>query len=156
MGLFSIFKTSKKEEKMGYLRVIVEMAGIDGRISDKEDYMINLFAKILKLSEKEIRESKSLDYNQVTLPTSSKDKEQLITDLIMLMLIDNDISESEYLFCKDVASRLSISGVFVDNKINEIISNAHLLLNGAYDQKKLQLSFTKILMNSISKTMKKS
>ena len=152
MGLFSIFRRSN-EEKISHIRLLIEMAGIDREIDDKEKYMIDLFCKTLRLSDDEVQKSYNLNLSKVILPKSSKDKEQLIVDIIMLMLIDNDINETEYEICKKIASQLSINGMFVDNKIKEVIDNAHILLNGAYDQGKLRISFAKILMNSIQQNI---
>lgn len=153
MGLFSIFNKKSSEEKVSHIRILIEMATIDGEMDSKEKYMISLFAKTLKLSDMEVEKGSTLSYSQILLPKRQKDKEQLIVDLIMLMLIDNDINEKEYYFCKRIASQLSIPGTFVDNKIKEVIDNAHILLNGAYDQEKLRVDFEKILMDNISKTM---
>jgi len=153
MGLFSIFNKKSSEEKICRLRILIEMATIDGEMDSKEKYMISLFAKMLKLSDLEIEKGNKLSYSQIILPKRPKDREQLIVDLIMLMLIDNDINEKEYYFCKKIASQLSIPGNYVDNKIKEVIDNAHILLNGAYDQEKLRVDFAKILMDNISKTI---
>lgn len=154
MGLFSIFNKRGSEEKISRLRILIEMATIDGEMDSKEKYMISLFAKMMKLSDLEVEKGNKLSYSQIILPKRPKDKEQLIVDLIMLMLIDNDINEKEYCFCKKIASQLSISGIYVDNKIKEVIDNAHILLNGTYDQNKLSIGFMKILSNDIQKNLK--
>lgn len=141
--LFNLFKKNRVKESN--LKILNELINTSNNPTNKELYLLDLFRKTYNISKrKKLKIIRSIDKTRV-YPKNNSEKIQLVTDLCMLMCIENNIKVEQFDFCLNICKEMVIDDREVDNQIKLIISNADVLLNGAYDDTLLTQSFRGII-----------
>jgi len=125
MGLFDFFKKDETENTdKNYLKQLIKVAMSDGNIDDKESAFINKIAKKFELSNADIEEIKiNLPDIKFQEPGSSKERFQMVFDLVWLMLIDGNIDVNEIHICSRVAMKMGYEPQIVEDLVNAIKNN---------------------------------
>ena len=121
MALFGLFKKTD-QEKLNYIRILFELAEIDGEFSAEELETISHQAIRLGLKQKDVAKIQSEIGTDFNIPSDPKLKESLIKDLVFMMLSDNHIAEKEYIFCKTIFSKLGLSKDALDKEIDAFLT----------------------------------
>ena len=120
MGLFDLFRSKSKSEKLGHLKSIMAMAMADGQISKEEEYLIASIMKREGLSIDDVK--KCLDSN-IVYPTDVETRCKYLADMLALMIADGKIDDNELIYFKITARALDLekeANVLLDAAIQTI------------------------------------
>ncbi len=120
MGLFNIFKQNEEDKNRSHIKNLLEVAIADGNLDDDEFNLILKIAGSYDISEEEVKNIRSNPGSiSFSPPSSYSAKVKLLEDLVKVMIVDKTIDENEVKICKDLAIRLNIAPVIVDELIQE-------------------------------------
>ena len=123
--LSSLFVSNEKQAKLDLIRVMLTLADADGHIDDSEMTLIAAVATREGLTEKEFRTAVKDGSTRMAIPKDSKTKLTYLNDLVSLMMVDGDISDSEIMMVKGFAIKLGFKPELVDllilNTIKDIV-----------------------------------
>jgi len=123
MGLFNVFQNNEEKKNKSYIKNLLEVAIADGKLDESELKVIIKIAANFDISESEVHAIKDnhpdIDF---TPPSSYSAKVKLLEDLVKIMIADKQIDESEVKICKDLAIKLDINPVIVDELIQSSIN----------------------------------
>lgn len=123
MGLFNILKKNKKARDKSYIKSLLDVANIDGKLDENELSQIVKIAKKFNITLEEVNEIRdNLDEIKFIPPSGYSAKVKLLEDLVKIMMSDKSIDESEIKFCKDFAYKLNIAPQMVDDLIQTLNS----------------------------------
>lgn len=118
MGLFNIFEKNETAKNKSYLKSLIDLANIDGNLDEEELRQIIKIAEKFNITSDEVIKIKDNPGEVEFVPPSSYDaKVKLLKDLVIIIMADKSIDESEISFCKDLAFKLNIAPVIVDDLI---------------------------------------
>jgi uncharacterized tellurite resistance protein B-like protein len=122
MGLFSVFQNNEKKKNKSYIKNLLEVAIADGKLDESELNVIINIAANFDITKDEVLSIK--DHNptiEFTPPSSYSAKVRLLEDLVKIMIADKQIDENEVKICKDLALKLDIAPVIVDELIQSSV-----------------------------------
>ena len=123
MGLFNVFQGNEDKKNKSYIKNLLELARADGKLDDSELELVISIAGNFDISKVEVLEIKDNPNSiQFTPPSSYSAKVKLLEDLVKIMIADKEIDEKEVKLCKDLALKLDIAPVIVDELIQNLIS----------------------------------
>ena len=122
MGLFNVFQGNEDKKNKSYIKNLLELAIADGKLDESEMKAIISIAGNFDLSEQEVMAIKD-NHQEIdfTPPSSYSAKVKLLEDLVKIMIADHEIDEKEVKICKDLALKLNIASVIVDELIQNSI-----------------------------------
>jgi uncharacterized tellurite resistance protein B-like protein len=122
MGLFNVFQSNEDNKNRSYIKNLLEVAIADGKLDESELNLVISIAEKFDLTKNEVLEIKNnpADF-KFTPPSSYSAKVKLLEDLVNIMIADKRIDENEVKICKDLAYRLDIAPVIVDELIQNLI-----------------------------------
>ena len=124
MGLFSAFYGNEDKKNKSYIKNLLEVAIADGILDESELELVISIASNFDISKEEVIEIKDNPSTiQFTPPSSYSAKVKLLEDLVKIMIADKEIDEKEVKICKDLAIKLDIAPVIVDDLINNYTEN---------------------------------
>lgn len=110
--------------QLGQIKNLLNVAFVDGKIEESELSLIAAVASREKLSEEQLESLlDNPDSVEIEIPEDEETRQEYLTDMIALMLIDGEISESELQMCKLYAIRLGYPSSIVDEMLNDIITD---------------------------------
>ena len=122
MGLFSVFYSNEKQKHKSYIKNLLEVAIADGKLDDSELNVIIKIAANFEMTKDEVMTIKDTHPDiEFTPPSSYSAKVKLLEDLVKIMIADKQIDENEVKICKDLALKLDIAPVIVDELIQSSI-----------------------------------
>ena len=122
MGLFNAFYGNEDKKNKSYIKNLLEVAIADGILDDSELKLVISIASNFDISKEEVIEIKDNPSTiQFTPPSSYSAKVKLLEDLVKIMIADKQIDEKEVKICKDLALKLDIAPVIVDELIQSSI-----------------------------------
>jgi uncharacterized tellurite resistance protein B-like protein len=118
MGLFSVFNSYENDKNKSHIKNLLEVAIADGRLDDSELKVIIKIAAKFDITEAEVHAIKEHHKDiQFAPPSSYSAKVNLLEDVVSIMTADMQIDEQEVKICKDLATRLDINPVLVDDLV---------------------------------------
>ena len=105
MGLFDLFRSQEKREKLSHLKSIMAMAMADGRISKEEEFLI---ASIMKREGLSIDDVKKCLNSNIVCPADVETRCKYLADMIALMVADGKIDDNELMFFNVTARALNL------------------------------------------------
>lgn len=122
MGLFSVFNSNEKKKHKSYIKNLLEVAIADGKLDESELNVIIKIAANFEMTKDEVLTIKDNHPEiEFTPPSSYSAKVRLLEDLVKIMIADKQIDEKEVKICKDLALKLDIAPVIVDELIQSSI-----------------------------------
>lgn len=122
MGLFNIFYQNENQKNKSYIKNLLEVAIADGKLDDAELELVISIAANFDISMDEVMEIKDNPQSiEFSPPSSYSAKVKLLEDLVKIMIADKEIDENEVNFCKELAIKLNIAPVIVDDLIQSKI-----------------------------------
>ena len=122
MGLFDLFRSTSKKEKLGHLKSIVAMAMADGQISKEEEILIAAICKREGLTIDDVK--KCFDSN-ITYPANADTRKKYLVDMLAIMVADGKIDDNELMFFKVTARALG----FQDREADVLVQAAIRTVN---------------------------
>lgn len=122
-----------KETRMGHIMNLVSIASADGDITENEQEFIYSVAQDLELTDEEFIQclQKWQDTAEEDLkigtPRTIEDRFTFIKNMVMLMMLDGEISESERQFIASVADKWGLDG---EESVDDIITIVMAELSG--------------------------
>jgi uncharacterized tellurite resistance protein B-like protein len=115
--MIHLFDSSDKKKVKGHLKNIIHIARLDGKIDENEKNCIENIGKKLGITPEEIQhivdDDRSYDYHA---PIDLEERFEFLYDLMVMILSDNEVDESELKIFHTTAISLNIN----INKIDEI------------------------------------
>ena len=122
MGLFSVFQSNEKKKNKSYIKNLLEVAIADGKLDESElSVIINIAANFDMTKDEVLNIKDNHPTIEFTPPSSYSAKVKLLEDLVKIMIADKQIDENEIKICKDLALKLDIAPVIVDELIQSSI-----------------------------------
>ena len=124
MGIFNLFKTQRNREKLSHLKNLVALSLADGKIQEPELVAIAAICSREGLTEDDLEKClKAPESINFVPPTDEKTKIKYLKDMVMLMMVDGNIDDTEMLTCKLTAEALGFRHEIVDAMIINIIKD---------------------------------
>lgn len=122
MFMLTIFETKKAKEEKSHLRNLITLAHADGELSKAEVDAIYKIGETRGLKREDIAVlfSKELEQETVLVPDNDTERFNQIYDLVMVMLSDGQVTDSEMDFCIEIAQGLGFSKAFSGVVVNKI------------------------------------
>ena len=121
MSLFNVFNQKEKDKRKSHIKNLLEVAVADGILDDVELEIVMEVASKFDLTKAEVLEIKDepskIKFNP---PSSEKAKIELLYDVVQVMIADKEIHENEVKLCKDLAVKLNLAPVVVDEIIKMV------------------------------------
>jgi uncharacterized tellurite resistance protein B-like protein len=122
MGLFNVFNSNEESKNRSYIKNLLEVAIADGKLDESELNLVISIAEKFDLTKNEVLEIKNNPAEiKFAPPSSYSAKVKLLEDLVNIMIADKQIDEQEVKICKDMALKLNIAPVIVDELIQSSI-----------------------------------
>jgi uncharacterized membrane protein YebE (DUF533 family) len=122
--MFGLFKNKAEISKHNHLINLVALAKSDGRVDEREVDLLRKIATINGITEKTflaiLETSDPLD---IDLNISKQNRLSQLFDYIQMMLIDDEVSDSEIKFCINVAEKMNFEPKFVVEIVNKMMEN---------------------------------
>ena len=122
-----------KETKMGHIMNLVSIASADGDISEVEQNFIYSVAQDLGLTDEEfvqcLKKWSETNEEDIKLgsPRTIEDRFAFIKNMVLLMMLDGEISDSERKYIANVADRWGLDG---EESVDDIITIVMAELSG--------------------------
>jgi uncharacterized tellurite resistance protein B-like protein len=122
--ILELFESRKKKKKLSHIKHLFALAVSDGEFSSSEKKLIIRIGLLIGLSIAEIqRVVERPDSIKLRVPERKEEKLELLYDMILVMLIDGNLDESELTLCKAAAHGMGISEVVVPVLMNQIVES---------------------------------
>jgi uncharacterized tellurite resistance protein B-like protein len=122
MGLFNIFDSKDKKNRMSHMLNLLAVACADGKLEQSE---IDLFLQIgnrIGVSNSELRRVIENPASvKLTAPDNDADRIALLYDMVLMMMVNGDIDENEILYCKNTALQLGFNSKVIDVIVAKVI-----------------------------------
>lgn len=117
MGLF---KSKEEKARLSNLKNIISVSMADGELGEDELTIIALAAARDNISERDVEKMlKGKDRIKFTVPDTDEMKMRFLTDMVILMMVDGSLGDSELRMCKN-AARLYGYG---DEVVNDLVAS---------------------------------
>lgn len=124
MRIFNLFGNNENEQNTSYVKSLLDVASIDSNLDEDELKQIIKIANRFDITSDEVIKIKENSGKIKFVPPSSYNaKVKLLKDLVVITMADKSIDESEIKFCKDLAYKLNIAPLIVDNLIQTLNLN---------------------------------
>jgi uncharacterized tellurite resistance protein B-like protein len=121
MDLLKIFTGDRDGIRKSHIKNLISVAMADGHLDQEEWDLLVTMARVLQISEEEIRNIKENPESVRFIPPKKyEDKVQQIQDLVAIMTIDGEINKKELELCKKISLKLDILPQLVDDIIDDI------------------------------------
>lgn len=116
---------SQHDAKMTHLKMLIQMATVDGHDHEFEDMFIRDVAKKLDLTEDDVVEAEHYpdDINHA-LPKEEHERMSYLYHLLFLMGMDGKVTQAEIKLCQKLGFQLGVRPSLIDELIDILI--AHL------------------------------
>lgn len=125
MGLFDLFDSKEKKRRLSYVLSLLSIAAADGNVDDDE---IQCILKIAIQKGVSVDEFKRVvqrpESVKFTPPESIQDRIELIYHLVIVMMVNGEIDDTEFFRCKQFAETLGFNHSIIDNMVKTIIEKA--------------------------------
>jgi uncharacterized membrane protein YebE (DUF533 family) len=123
--MFGLFKNKEEVDKHSHVINLVALAKSDGRVDEKEIDLLRKIATSNGISEKAflaiLETSDPLD---IDISFSKENRLSQLFDFIQMMLIDEEVTQTEIKFCTDVAEKMNFNPqmvtILVDTMMEKI------------------------------------
>jgi len=106
---------SEKKIKLEHFANIVAVAASDGNISDDEMELLKERAIEYGLSENDVDDLLAkAERLEFIIPMNQEEKEEQLSEAVLMSMIDGVISESEYDLCLNIAEKLGLDKKYLD------------------------------------------
>ena len=123
MGLFNVFNKNEEAKNLSHIKNLLEVAISDGELDNSELELIISIAGKFEISREEVLSFKdNHEEIEFTPPSSYSAKVRLMEDLVKVLLADKKIEEEEIEICKELALKLKLSSIVVDDLINSVLN----------------------------------
>ena len=117
MGLF---KSKEEKARLSNLKNIISVSMADGELGEDELTIIAMTAARDNISERDVEKMlKGKDRIKFTVPETDEMKMRFLTDMVILMMVDGSLGDSELRMCKN-AARLYGYG---DEVVNDVVAS---------------------------------
>lgn len=122
MGFWDIFDSRDKKKRLSHIKNLLALACTDGRLTEDEVNLIFRMGINAGLTPEELnRILERPDSVRFYPPESYKERIEQLYEMVMVMMVDGEISEREVAFCKMVAMELGFSHEIIDQMVRDII-----------------------------------
>ncbi|MBN2663627.1 MAG: hypothetical protein JXR68_08245 [Bacteroidales bacterium] len=108
----------EKKIKLEHFANIVAVAASDGKITDQELELLKDRALEYGLSEPDVNElldkAESLEF---IIPLNNIEREEQLSEAVLMSMIDDDIAEKEYEICLKIAEKLGFDQKYLNHII---------------------------------------
>ncbi len=109
----------KRNIKRDHFANLLAVAYADGILKPQEIDFIAQKAVEYGLEDSEVKKLlENIDRLQFVVPINQEDKEQQLTDVIYLTMIDGQIDQREYQLCLRIAEKLDLGQSYLDHLIS--------------------------------------
>ena len=124
MDLLKIFKTDHAGVRKSHVKNLITVAMADGEVGSDEWTLLVDIARMLGVTEDEIKTIQSNPEAVKFLPPKKfDDRVQQVSDLVAMMTIDGHINPRELELCKKISLRLDILPRIIDDIVNAQATN---------------------------------
>lgn len=118
MGLF---KSKEEKARLSNLKNIISVSMADGELGEDELTIIALAAARDNISERDVEKMlKGKDRIKFTVPDTDEMKMRFLTDMVILMMVDGSLGDSELRMCKNAARLYGYGDEVVDDLVASI------------------------------------
>lgn len=118
MGLF---KSKEEKARLSNLKNIISVSMADGELGEDELTIIALAAARDNISERDVEKMlKGKDRIKFTVPDTDEMKMRFLTDMVILMMVDGRLGDSELRMCKNAARLYGYGDEVVDDLVASI------------------------------------
>ena len=118
MGLF---KSKEEKARLSNLKNIISVSMADGELGEDELTIIALAAARDNISERDVEKMlKGKDRIKFTVPETDEMKMRFLTDMVILMMVDGSLGDSELRMCKNAARLYGYGDEVVDDLVASI------------------------------------
>ncbi|TXK49651.1 hypothetical protein FVR03_06045 [Pontibacter qinzhouensis] len=116
---------NSKQKKLAFFQNIVLVAIADGFVDEQEsDFLISLGDQLQLSEEDTLPITDNLSVLTFIIPEDGMQKTVELQTLVMMMLQDGDLAESEYNLCLEYTRRIGYSKDILDDMIKSLSSKA--------------------------------
>lgn len=109
---------NEKEIKLEHFKNLVAVANADGIFDESELEFLSERAIEIGLKQEEVDEIiKNADKLQFMVPMNKEDREDQLSDIVFMSMIDGSIHEKEYGLCLNISKRLDLGKKYLDHVI---------------------------------------
>lgn len=122
MGFWDIFDSRDKKERLSHIKNLLALACADGHLTKDEVSLIFRIGVNAGLTPEELnRILERPDSVKFCPPETYKERIEQLYDMVMVMMVDGEISEREVAFCKMIAMELGFSHQIIDQMVRDLI-----------------------------------
>ena len=109
---------SKKQIKFEHFANLVAVAMADGILKDEELQLLKERAMEYGLEKEEVQKLLDNAENlEFIIPLNQEEREEQLSDAVMMTMIDGEINENEYNLCLRLAEKLDLNKKYLDHII---------------------------------------
>jgi len=124
MSLFNVFYRNQEDKNRSHIKNLIEVAISDGKLDDSELKLIISIAGKFDMTKEEVMSIKDNPQEiEFTPPSSYSAKVKLMEDLVKVLVADKKIEEEEIKICKELALKLKLNSMVVDDLITSVINS---------------------------------
>ena len=124
MSLFNVFNKNEEAKNRSHVKNLLEVAISDGELDDRELELIISIAGKFDITRQEVISLKdNPEEIEFTPPSSYSAKVKLMEDLVSVLLADKKIEDDEINICKELAIKLKLNSVVVDDLIDNVLNS---------------------------------
>jgi uncharacterized tellurite resistance protein B-like protein len=121
-----IFKTDHDGIRKSHIKNLICVAMVDGHLDDGEWELLRSIARIMGMSEEEIKTIRNHpEAIHFVPPRKYEQKVEQIRDLVALMTVDGEINTKELELCKKISLKLDILPQMVDQILEDVFPAGH-------------------------------
>lgn len=123
MSFWDLFTSKEKKSKLSHLKNLVVLSLADGKVEKSELAAIASVMSREGLTEDDLQ--KCLDNPgdiKFVAPDTDAKKLRYISDMVMLMMVDGDLDDKEFILCKATAEALGYRHEVIDAMILGIVA----------------------------------
>ncbi len=122
MDFLDLFDSRDKKKRLSHIKNLIVLACADGEVAQEEAELIFRIGVNAGLTPAELKRiMERPDSVKFYPPKTYKERIEQLYDMVMVMMVDGEITESELLFCKVVAEDLGFEHRVIDHMVHQII-----------------------------------
>lgn len=130
MTFKDLYESGEHSRNVGHFASIVTIACVDGALSEKEENLLQRFARKLDITESEYKDIIKNPGNFPINPPNSADKRlERMLDLFKMIFVDHDIDEEE----RGLVERYAIGLGYTEELAEKLIKRSIQIFNGGLD-----------------------
>lgn len=130
MGFWDLFTSKEKKAKLSHLKNLVVLSLADGKVEKTELAAIASVMSREGLTEDDLQKCLENPGDiKFVAPDTDATKLRYISDMVMLMMVDGDLDDKEFVLCKATAEALGYRHEVVDAMILGIVAKIKESLN---------------------------